>query len=79
MIVPLFVFRSDSHQYLTHVGTLEQEVDVKSTDLIEFFTERVRDHIMSRQEFPLSREDVDDIDFVVNRVRKQLRIFFEIS
>ena len=67
MIIPLFVFRSDPRQSLTHVGTFKQEVDEESTDLMEFLTERVRDYIMSRQEFPLSREDVDDIDFVLKR------------
>ena len=74
----LFIFQRHSPRPPTFVGKLKLKPagDVKSANLMGSLATGVREYIQTLPQFDLFREKVDDINFVVHRVRKQ-QIFFE--
>ena len=65
----LSIFQKLLPQSHAHIGELQHVVDAPSTRTVELLEEAVRGHIKSRQEFNSWGEDVDEIDFVVYKVR----------
>ena len=59
-------FSPTSHAY---IGEIKHKIDAPSTITVELLEEVVQDYIKSRQELNAGSGDVDDIDFVVYKVR----------
>ena len=71
MELRLFVLQKHSPHSYTYVGDLRHTAAMPSTEMLGSLTDIVRHHIKLDPEFEFWGEDIDDIDFVVHRVRRQ--------
>jgi len=69
--IRMFVLQKHSARFHTYVGDLKPAPNTPPTRTVESLTETVRHYIKSRPELKSWGEDVDDIDFVVHKVRRQ--------